>query len=86
MIKLALKIAGNSELTNMRPVSLYENICKVWTTIVGKRVNLAWHTIRVLHPAQYGYQLDNGVHMALLNTINEIEDAHDKKEIKHITF
>ena len=86
LLKLAPKIAGNSDLSNMRPISLYEIIRKVWTTIVAKRINLVWHTNKVLHPAQYGYQLDNGVHMALFNTINQIEGARMDKETKHITF
>jgi hypothetical protein len=86
LLKLAPKVAGNSDLSNMRPISLYEIIRKVWTTIVAKRINLVWHTNKVLHPSRYGYQLDNGVHMALFNTINQIEGARMDKETKHITF
>ena len=86
VIKLAPKITGNSELKNMRPISLYEVIRKTWTTIVAKRIHLAWHNNDVLHPAQYGYRLDNGTHMALFNVINQIEDATHNHKTKHITF
>ena len=86
VIKLAPKITGNSELKNMRPISLYEVLRKTWTTIVAKRIHLAWHNNDVLHPAQYGYRLDNGTHMALFNVINQIEDATHNNKTKHITF
>ena len=41
VIKLAPKVAGNAELKNMRPISLYEITRKAWTTIIGKRIHLA---------------------------------------------
>jgi len=41
LIKLAPKVHGNSELKNMRPISLYEVLRKIWTTIIGKRIHLA---------------------------------------------
>jgi hypothetical protein len=69
----------------MKPICLYANMLKVQIIIVANKNNLVWHTNRVLHPAQYGYQLDKEVHMALLSTINEIEDAHKKKETTFIT-
>jgi hypothetical protein len=86
VIKLAPKISDSTELKNMRPISLYEVLRKTWTTIVAKRIHLAWHNHGVLHPAQYGYRLDNGTHMALFNIINQIEDSAHIKSTKHITF
>jgi len=70
----------------MRPISLYEVLGKTWNTIVAKRIHLAWHNHDVLHPAQYGYRLDNGTHMALFNVINQIEDATHTQSTKNITF
>ena len=58
LIKLAPKIAGNTQLKIMRPISLYKTLRKAWTTIIGKRIHLAWHENDVLHPKQYGYRLD----------------------------
>jgi len=86
LLKLAPKVAGRTELTNMRPISLYEIIRKIWTTMVAKRINLVWHQEKTLHRAQYGYQLDNGVHMALINTLSQIEGANIDKETKYLTF
>ena len=86
VIKLAPKVAGNAELKNMRPISLYEITRKAWTTIIGKRIHLAWHENDVLHPKQYGYRLDQGTHMALFSVLNEIEDANHTKKNKHSTF
>jgi hypothetical protein len=86
IIKLAPKISDNSELKNMRPISLYEVVRKTWTTIISKQIHLVWHNHEVLHSGQYGYRLDNGTPMALLNVVNEIERAIHNKETKHITF
>jgi hypothetical protein len=33
-LKLASKVPGNSQIKNMRPISLYEVIRKVWTTTI----------------------------------------------------
>jgi hypothetical protein len=48
VIKLAPRIAGNSELKNMRPINLHEVVRKTWTTIVSKRIYLVWHNHKVL--------------------------------------
>jgi len=86
-IKLVPKLAGDPSLDNMRPISLYEVLRKTWTTIIGKRIHLAWHNNDVLHNKQYGYRLDKGTPMALFSVLNEIEEAnHSPKTTKHITF
>ena len=85
-IALAPKIPGNDQLDNMRPISLYEIVRKVWTTIIAKRINRVWHELGLLHPSQYGYTLDNGTQMALYTVINEIEGATDRQEPKFVTF
>ena len=86
LIKLAPKVPGNTELKNMRPISLYEVVRKAWTTIIGKRIHLIWHNNDVLHPRQYGYRLDQGTQMALFSVLNELEDAQHTKRTKHATF
>jgi len=86
VLKLAPKIPGNAALKNMRPISLYEIIRKVWTTTIAKRIHLVWHNRNVPHQAQYGYRLDQGTMMPLLNVINQIEGANVSKISKHVTF
>ena len=86
IVKLAPKIPGNTDLSNMRPISLYEILRKLWTTIIAKRINLEWHNMSLLHASQYGYQLDNGTPMPLLNVLDEIEDAIHNDHTKHVTF
>ena len=86
VVKLAPKIPGNTDLKNMRPISLYEVIRKVWTTILSKRINLFWHNEDILHPAQHGYRLDHGTYMALFNVINEVEHAQHTDTTKQATF
>ena len=85
VMKLAPKMANNPELANIRPISLYEIIRKVWTTILAKRINKEWHDGGVLQRDQYGYRLDNGTPMPLLNIHDEIEDAIHNKKIKLLT-
>jgi hypothetical protein len=79
-MKLIPKSPDSEKLNDMRPISLYEIIRKVWTTIVGKRINKVWHERGLLHGAQYGYKLDNGVQMALFTVINEIERANVRQD------
>jgi hypothetical protein len=86
LIKLAPKASGNPSLDNMRPISLYEVLRKAWTTIIAKRIHLAWHNNDILHPAQYGYRLDQSTQTALFSVLNELEGAHHNKDTKHITF
>jgi hypothetical protein len=82
LMKLAPKIPGNDQLDNMRPISLYEIIRTIWTTIVARRIDRVWHEKGLLHDAPYGYRLDNGTQMALFNVINEIEGANVRQETK----
>ena len=86
VIKLAPKIPGNTELNNMRPISLYEVLRKAWTTIVAKRIHQIWHDLELLHPSQHGYRLDQGTLMALHSVIDEIEGAQHTRTTKHLTF
>jgi hypothetical protein len=44
-LKLAPKVPGNLQMKNMRPISLYDVIRKVWTPTIAKRIH------RVLHEA-----------------------------------
>jgi hypothetical protein len=73
LMKLAPKIPGNDQLDNMRPISLYEIIRKIWTTIVARQINRVWYEKGLLHDAQYGCRSDNGTQVALFNVIKEIE-------------
>jgi hypothetical protein len=84
-LKLAPKVPGNSQM-NMRSISLYEVIRKVWTTIIAKRIYCVLHEAEVLHGGQSGYQLDQGTMMSLLQVINKIEGAIHSDTSKHITF
>ena len=86
LIRLIPKTPGTTDLNNMRPISLYETLRKLMTTIVAKRIHLVWHTNGLLNPHQYGYRLQAGTTMPLYNVINRIEAAHQDKEITLITF
>jgi hypothetical protein len=85
-IKLAPKVPGNSDLKNMRPISLYEVIRKVWTTTVAKRIHRVLHDANVLHAGQGGYRHDQGTMMPILRVINRIEGAIHTDTATHLTF
>jgi hypothetical protein len=88
-LKLAPKVSGNSQMKNMRPISIYKVIRKVCTTTIAKRIHRVLHEADVLHGEQSGYRLDQGIMMSLLQVINQIEGAiySDKYDTsKHITF
>jgi hypothetical protein len=73
-------------MKNMRSISLYEVIRKVWTTTIAKRIHRVLHGAGVLYSAQSGYRLDQGTMMSLLQMINQIEAAIHSDTSKHITF
>ena len=85
-IRLVPKCPGTTDLNNMRPISLYETLRKIMTTIIARRIHLVWHTSGILNSNQYGYRLQSGTTMPLYNVINHIEAAHTEKETTLITF
>ena len=86
LIRLVPKSPGATDLNNMRPISLYETLRKIMTTIVARRIHLIWETSGILNPNQYGYRLHSGTPMPLYNVLNHIEAAHVNHETTFITF
>ena len=64
-------------LDRVRPISLYEVLRKVWTTIITTRIVNVWHDHRVMDKAQCGYTRGKGTHTELLQIINAIEEANE---------
>jgi hypothetical protein len=54
------KKTGPITLDSIRPISLYEVLRKVWTSIITARISRVWTDLKVLHPTQYGYQFAMG--------------------------
>ena len=72
------KIAESAPaLDQVRPISLYETLRKVWTTIVTSRIVEVWDELRVIDRAQCGYMRGKGTHTELLQIINAIEEANE---------
>jgi ribonuclease HI len=71
---------GPITLDSIRPISLYEVLRKVWTSIITARISRVWTELQVLHPTQYGYQFAMGTDTELLQIINVIEDAAEFKK------
>ena len=69
-------------LDQIRPISLYETLRKVWTTIVTSRITEVWDRLRIIDKSQCGYTRGKGTHTELIQIINAIEEASElKKEI-----
>jgi len=66
-----------SALDQVRPISLYETLRKVWTTIVTARIVGVWDELRIIDKAQCGYSRNKGTHTELLQVINAIEEASE---------
>jgi hypothetical protein len=69
------KIPGNTELKNMRPISLFEIIRKIWTSMIVRRIQAVWTNHNVLHSSQHGFRWRQGTDTALLRIIDALEDA-----------
>ena len=82
LMKLIPMLLDSERLDEMRPISLYEIIRKVWTMIIAKRINKVWHERGLLHGAQCGHKLDNGVQMTLFTVINVIEGANVRENLQ----
>ena len=61
---------GNITLDSIRPISLYEVLRKVWTSIITARISKVWTALKALHPTQYGYQFSMGTDTELIQVIN----------------
>ena len=64
-------------LDQIRPISLYETLRKVWTTIVTSRITEVWDRLRIIDKSQCGYTRGKGTHTELLQIINAIEEASE---------
>jgi hypothetical protein len=71
------KIPGNTELKNMRPISLFEIIRKLWTGMVVRRIQAVWTTHKILHSAQHGFRWGQGTDTALIRIIDALEDSRE---------
>jgi hypothetical protein len=71
------KIPGNTELKNMRPISLFEIIRKIWTGMIVRRIQAVWTNHNVLHSSQHGFRWRQGTDTALLRIIDALEDARE---------
>ena len=71
------KIPGNTELKNMRPISLFEIIRKIWTGMIVRRIQAVWTNHNILHSSQHGFRWGQGTDTALLRIIDALEDARE---------
>ena len=69
-----------SYIKQIRLISLYEVLRKIWTSIITARISKVWTSLKVLHPTQYGYQFSMGTDTELIQVINVVEDAAEFKK------
>ena len=82
----APKSSDASSLTNMRPISLFEILRKLWTGIIITRIHYTWATFGVLHSSQHGYRWRQGTDTALLRLINALEEGADQLQRSYLTL
>jgi hypothetical protein len=77
------KVKGVCDIKQIRPISLYEVLRKLWTSIINKRISAVWEKLGTLHASQHAYRLGMGTDTELLQLINVIEDSsqHNKEII-----
>jgi hypothetical protein len=80
------KIPGNTELKNMRPISLFEIIRKIWTGMVVTRIQRVWTNHNILHSSQHGFRWKQGTDTALLRILDALEDARENNTEVRLTL
>jgi hypothetical protein len=79
LMTLLRKINGVNDLSKIRPISLFENIRKLWAGMVLRRVQSIWHKYDVLHPNQHGFRWQRRTHTAVIHLLNQLELDEDKE-------
>jgi hypothetical protein len=60
-------------LEKVRPISLFETMRKVWTSMIMYRVQHVWNHLNVLHTSQNAYRKGYGIEMELTQILNILE-------------
>jgi len=69
------KVPGSELLTDLRPITLYECLRKIWTRLVVAPIQAAWERHNILSDSQYGFRPGRSTTSAILHLLNHIEDA-----------
>jgi hypothetical protein len=69
------KIPGSTALSNLRPITLYDCLRKIWTTLITNQIQHAWEHYRILSDSQHGFRPGRSTTTAILHLINSIEAA-----------
>jgi hypothetical protein len=75
LMTLLPKVAGETDLSKIRPISLFENIRKLWAGMVSRRIQTIWNKENLLHANQHGFRWQRGTHTAVLHLLNQLELA-----------
>ncbi len=68
-------VAGVHDLSKIRPISLFENIRKLWAGMVSRRIQAIWNRDNLLHSNQHGFRWQRGTHTAVIHLLNQLELA-----------
>ena len=60
-------------LEKVRPISLFETLRKVWTSMIMRRVQGVWNRFNILHQSQNAYRKGYAIEMELTQIINALE-------------
>jgi hypothetical protein len=80
------KIPGNPDLKNMRLISLFEIIRKIWTGMVVRCIKRVWTNHNIHHSSQHGFRWRQGTDTALLHVLDALEDARENNTEARLTL
>ena len=61
----------------MRPISLFEIVREIWTSMIVRRIQAVWTNHNILHSSQHEFRWGQGTDTALLRIIDALEDARE---------
>ena len=82
LLCLAPKSSDDFTLDNLRPISLFEVLRKIWLGIISHRITAVWDSHNILHDSQHGFRSSrHGTETALVQLISDFESADEGEEL-----
>ena len=74
------KVDDRTKMSNYRPISLLPLISKILGKVMFEKIMHLLNKYHILFDNQYGFRQNHSTYMDLMDTIDRVSDALDKKE------
>ena len=74
------KVDDRTEMSNYRPISILPLFSKILEKVMFERTINFLNKYNILFDNQYGFRQNHSTYMVLLETIDRVSDALDKKK------